>query len=292
MQLNEFTTLGEALQWAEAEFTNAGLYFGHGTDSAWDEAVWLTLHSLHLPLDTGDDVLPMVLDETQQEMLLTVFRRRISEKIPAAYLTQQAFFAGHEFYVDQRVIIPRSPIAELINNHFQPWIAEDNVTTILDLCCGSACIAIACAHAFPTAQVDALDIDDDALAVAQLNCDKHQLTDRINVIKSDLFAEVAGKKYDVIVTNPPYVDANDMASRPEEYHWEPDQALEAGDDGLQFADSILAHAKAHLTAHGILILEVGNSAEALEQKYARLPIIWLEFEHGGHGVGLLYARDL
>lgn len=289
---NEFNTIGDALNWAEAEFTNASLYFGHGTDNAWDEAVWLTLHTLGLPLNSGKELLSIPLDETQQEMLLTIFRRRISEKIPAAYLTNQTIFAGHEFYVDQRVIIPRSPIAELINNQFQPWVEPENVKNILDLCCGSACIAIACAYAFPNAHVDAADIDADALAVANINVEKHALNKQVSVIQSDLFNNLKNKKYDVIVTNPPYVDQNDMHERPEEYRWEPDHALEAGDDGLQFADIILAQAKTHLTENGILILEVGNSAEALDEKYSHLPIVWLEFEHGGHGVAFLRASDL
>lgn len=292
MSTVEFTTIKQALEWAEQAFTKAELSFGQGTDNAWDEAVWLTLHTLHMPLDSGHEALTVSLDETEQEMLLTVFRRRISEKIPAAYLTGQAIFAGHAFYVDERVIIPRSPIAELINHHFQPWIAENKVTRILDLCCGSACIAIACAHAFPNATVDALDLDDDALAVAKINVAQHQLTDRVQVIKSDLFDQVAGQQYDIVVTNPPYVDAEDMADRPEEFCWEPEQALAAGHDGLACADIILAKAKQHLTADGILILEVGNSAGALEEKYPKLPFIWLEFEHGGDGVVLLQAQAL
>jgi len=292
MSTVEFSTIGEALHWAEQAFIKADCYFGHGTDSAWDEAVWLTLHTLALPLDSGKELLNTPLDETQQEMLLTIFRRRISEKIPAAYLTKQTIFAGHEFYVDQRVIIPRSPIAELINNQFQPWVEPDAVHRLLDLCCGSACIAIACAYAFPDAHVDATDIDLDALAVAKINVEKHNLNERVSLIQSDLFAQIATEKYDVIVTNPPYVDKQDMTDRPEEYRWEPDHALEAGEDGLQFADIILAQAKQHLTENGILIFEVGNSAEALDEKYAHLPIVWLAFEHGGHGVGLLRAADL
>lgn len=292
MSTPEFTTLQQALEWAEQQFTAADLCFGQGTDSAWDEAVWLALHTLHLPYDSPKEVGAIVLDETQQAMLLTIFRRRISERIPAAYLTQQAFFAGHEFYVDQRVIIPRSPIAELINQHFEPWINPDKVTRILDLCCGSGCIAIACAYAFPNAQVDAVDISADALAVAEINVAQHHMQQQVTLIQSDLLQALAGKKYDIIVTNPPYVDAHDMATCPEEFHWEPELALAAGTDGLQCADQILAQAKAHLTEHGILILEVGNSAPALEAKYPRLPFTWLHFEHGGEGVALLTAQEL
>lgn len=287
MNTAEFTTVEEALLWAEREFTQAELFYGHGTDNAWDEAAWLLMTSLGMK-----ELVNVPLDETQQEMLLTLFRRRINEKIPAAYLLNQAFFAGHEFYVDERVIIPRSPIAELILKKIQPWISAKKVNRILDLCCGSACIAIACAYEFPDAQVDAVDIDNDALAVAKINIEKHHLHERVNLIKSDLFAGLEGKQYDIIVTNPPYVDAEDMADMPEEFNKEPALALAAGEDGLACADIILAQAKQHLTDQGILILEVGNSAAALEAKYPKLPFIWLDFEQGGDGVALLYAKDL
>lgn len=190
------------------------------------------------------------------------------------------------------MIIPRSPIAELINNEFEPWVEPTQVKRILDLCCGSACIAIACAHAFPNALVDATDIDDDALAVAKINVEHHQLADRVNLVKSDLFSALPKQQYDIIVTNPPYVDAQDMADRPDEFHWEPELALTAGDDGLACADIILAQAKKYLTPKGILILEVGNSADALADKYPNLPFIWLEFENGGEGVALLHAHEL
>lgn len=287
MNTAEFTTVEEALLWAEHEFTRAELFYGHGTDNAWDEAAWLLMASLSMK-----ELVNVPLDETQQEIVLTLFRRRINEKIPAAYLLNQAFFAGREFYVDERVIIPRSPIAELIQKHFQPWVALDRVKNILDLCCGSACIAIACAYEFPNSIVDAVDIDDDALAVAKINLEKHHMLDQVHLIKSNLFASLEGKCYDIIVTNPPYVDAEDMADMPAEFHHEPALALAAGKDGLLCADIILAQAKKHLTEDGILILEVGNSAAALEAKYPKLPFIWLEFEFGGDGVALLRAKDL
>lgn len=292
MQNSTFSTLGAALDWAESEFIKADLYFGHGTDNAWDEAVWLVLATLNLPLDSGSDILDRALSQSEQDQIAVLIRRRVDERIPVAYLLKQAFFAGYPFYVDERVIIPRSPIAELILNHFQPWIPETQVHQILDLCCGSACIGIACAHAFPTASVDAVDIDNDAMAVAKINVDQHALSERINLIHSNLFTGLAGKRYDIIVCNPPYVDAEDMQDCPEEYRWEPELALAAGADGLIFADHILAVAKNYLTEHGILILEVGNSAAALEAKYPRLPFIWLEFEYGGAGVCLLHAYDL
>lgn len=292
MKKATFNTVQDALQWAESNFTRAELYFGHGTDNAWDDAVAILTHVLDLPYDVDRSVLSRQLTQSEQQQLFELFNRRINERIPVPYLTQQAWFCGLPFYVDERVIIPRSPIAELIQKHFYPWVNEEGVDAILDLCCGSACIAIACAHAFPKAKVDALDLSQDALEVAKLNVKQHTLEKRVAVIESDLFSAVPGKKYDIIVSNPPYVDANDFATRPDEYKHEPDMALASGGDGLDATRVILQQATEHLTEDGVLIVEVGNSAEALQQAFPHLPFTWLEFEQGGDGVFLLRREEV
>ncbi len=285
-------TLQQALEYAEHAFEQAGLYYGHGTDNAWDEAVWLTFHTLAIPYDSDRSVLSRELTVAEKTALENLYQQRITSRKPAAYLLQEAWFCGLPFYVDERVIVPRSPIAELIEEYFHPWFSADKVPHILDLCCGSACIAIACAHAFPEAPIDAVDIDEAVLAVAAINVEKHGLQEQVTLIQSDLFAAISDRKYDIIVANPPYVDAEDIADLPEEFHHEPRLALASGDDGLDCAKQIIAQAKQHLTDDGILILEVGNSALALEQQFPCLPLIWLEFARGGHGVALIYARDL
>jgi ribosomal protein L3 glutamine methyltransferase len=285
-----YQTIGEALTWAEQAFTEAELYYGHGTDNAWDEAVAILLPTLQLPINAQEEILLQTLTPTQALQLEQLFKRRIAEKIPASYLTQKAWFCGLEFYVDERVIVPRSPIGELIMNQFHPWLPGIEVKAILDLCCGSACMGIACAYAFPEAKVDALDLSTDALAVANINIAKHDLKDRVQAIESDLFSAVSSKKYDLIVSNPPYVDAQDIASMPSEYGHEPDMALASGADGLDATRVILAQAAEHLTEDGILIVEVGNSAEALEKAFPNIGFTWLNFEMGGDGVFLL-TRD-
>lgn len=284
-------TLNDILHQGEQAFIDAQCYFGHGTDNAWDEAVWLTFHILDLPLDSQRDVLERSLTAQQIAQIQRLFQRRIDEKQPAAYLTQQAWFCGLPFYVDQRVLVPRSPIAECIEQGFSPWVQSKGVQRILDLCTGSACIAIACAYALPQAQIDASDIDSDALAVARINVERHQAA--VNLIQSDLFANIDQKPYDIIVSNPPYVDAEDMANLPIEYRAEPAElALAAGEDGLVLVDKLLANAYHYLSDNGILVVEVGNSAVALEEKYPHLAFVWLHFERGGEGVFLLRKQDL
>lgn len=288
----KFTTVAAALTWAENAFADAHLYYGHGTDNAWDDAVAILVFVLSLPVDVSDDVLPRVLTAEESEQLDNLFQQRISQRIPSAYLTQQAWFCGLPFYVDERVIIPRSPISELIINQFSPWIEEQNVHRILDLCCGSACIAIACAYAFPEATIDAVELSEQALVVADINVQQHEVQHQVQLIQSDLFANVANQQYDIIVSNPPYVDAEDIASMPNEYHHEPAMALASGCDGLDITRRILLHAAEFLTEQGILIVEVGNSAETLECLYPNLPLIWLEFEQGGQGVFMLTKSQL
>lgn len=291
-ETNELLTIRDYLRFATSRFNEAGLVYGHGTDSTWDEAVALILHTLYLPHDVNPQILDARLTTSERNKLQTMLQRRIEERIPVPYLTHEAWFGGLSFFVDERVLIPRSPIAELIEHQFQPWIDADKINSILDLCTGSACIAIACAKAFPESSVDASDISPDALAVAKTNVLRHHVEDQLTLHQADLFNGLPAKKYDIIVSNPPYVDAADMASLPAEYLHEPELALAAGNDGLDLALRILQQAGTYLEPHGILIVEVGNSEEALAEKFPNVPFTWLEFQHGGGGVFLLTAKQL
>lgn len=291
--LEEFRTLRDVLRWAVSCFHAAQLYYGHGTDNAWDEAVALLLHALHLPPNTTPQILDAHLLHSERKTCIELIRQRVVQRVPAAYLTQTAWFAGLAFYVDPRVLIPRSALAEAIEHRFSPWIKDETDLAILDLCTGSACIAIAAAIAFPDAKVDAVDISPDALAVARINVDRHGVASQVSLIQSDLFTELENKRYDIIISNPPYVDAADMASLPDEYRHEPILGLAAGTDGLTIVDSILKTARQHLTPNGILIVEVGNSETALIEKYPELPFTWLTFDRSGdNGIFLLAASQL
>lgn len=312
-------TLGEFLKKTEKAFNKAKLYFGHGTDNAWDEAVALAMAILDLPPNVKDDVVSRVLTEAEINQLEALVKRRIEERMPMPYLTNQAWFAGLKFYVDERVIIPRSPLGELIQKKFSPWWPENKpVRRILDLCCGSACIAIACAHAFPNARVDAIDISDEALSVAKKNINDLGYEGRVHLIKSDLFEKLKGLPssqaskhsaeglpnesfaskaclepyYDIIISNPPYVSLSEMKTLPPEYQWEPSLALTAEQDGLSVVHRILRESKQYLDKKGLLIVEVGNSEWALKEAYPDIPFIWLEFERGGQGVFLLRAGEM
>lgn len=286
------STPRDLIRWGASRFHAAGLCFGHGTDNAFDEAAQLVLHALHLPPDLPEVYLGACLLPGERRAAIELLQRRVDERVPAPYLTGEAWFAGLPFTVDRRVLIPRSPIAELIEQRFQPWLGEREPRRILDLCTGSGCIAVACALAFEDAAVDATDLSEDALIVARANVARHGLEDRVEVIQSDLFAALAGRHYDVIVSNPPYVDAPEMTALPREYAHEPALALAGGDDGLDLVMRMLRGAPDHLTDDGLLVVEVGNSARHLVEHVADLPLNWIEFERGGSGVFAVYADEL
>ncbi|MCG7499107.1 50S ribosomal protein L3 N(5)-glutamine methyltransferase [Vibrio sp. Of7-15] len=285
----ELHTLQDMLRWTVSRFNAAGLFYGHGTDNAWDEAVQLVLPSLYLPIDIPADVRGSRLTSSERLRIVERVVRRINERTPTAYLTNKAWFCGLEFFVDERVLVPRSPIGELIEAQFSPWLVEEP-TRIMDLCTGSGCIAIACAHAFPEAEVDAIDISTDALEVAEQNIQDHGMEQQVFPIRSDLFRDLPKDKYDLIVSNPPYVDQEDMDSLPEEFQHEPELGLAAGSDGLKLVRRILSNAPDYLSDNGILICEVGNSMVHMMEQYPNVPFTWIEFEHGGHGVFML-TRD-
>ena len=290
--IDELHTLVDFIRWGASRFGEAELYYGHGTNNAVDDAMALVLHTLHLPFGMSSELFSSRLTRSEKQTILELFDQRINKRIPVPYLTHEAWFAGLPFYVDERVLVPRSPIAELIEQGFSPWIDADNVEHVLDLCTGSGCIAIACALALPYAQVDASDVSMEALAVADINIQRHHLDGRVQAHKADLFKGLPAQRYDLIVSNPPYVDAADMASLPDEFHHEPELGLASGNDGLDACVQILAEASSWLSDDGVLIVEVGNSAHALAMRFPNVPFLWLEFERGGDGVFLLTASQL
>ncbi|MCP4128525.1 MAG: 50S ribosomal protein L3 N(5)-glutamine methyltransferase [Gammaproteobacteria bacterium] len=285
-------TMLDYIRWGASCFATQGLFFGHGTDNALDESVALVLHALKLRHDLPPMYLQSRLTAPEKEAIETLFKRRIKERVPAPYITNEVMFAGFSFYVDEHVLVPRSPIAELIENRFQPWIGPDRVTRILDLCTGSGCIGIACAHQFPRASVDLLDISPQALEVAERNIGQHGLKSRVATIQSDLFESLEQDKYDIIVSNPPYVSSGEMLDLPAEYQHEPALGLEAGGDGLDIVTPLLQQASSYLKPDGIIVVEVGLSADALQKRYPLVPFLWLDFEHGGEGVFMLTAGQL
>ncbi|MFI4885527.1 MAG: 50S ribosomal protein L3 N(5)-glutamine methyltransferase [Steroidobacterales bacterium] len=270
----------------------ARVFFGHGTDNAWDDSAALVLHALHLPQSGDRAVYARRVGRRGVARVDALLTRRIKERIPAVYLTGETWFAGLPFRVDQRVLIPRSPIAELIERRFAPWIDPGRVRRILDVGTGSGCIAIACAKALPRSRVDAVDISAEALEVAAINVRRHRLGRRVRLVRSDHFSALARERYDIIVANPPYVGRREMSGLPPEYRHEPPLALAAGRDGLDSVRVILREAGRHLSQGGLLIVEVGNSEAAVSRAFKRLPFIWLQFERGGGGVFLLTADEL
>jgi ribosomal protein L3 glutamine methyltransferase len=290
---DELFTIGDYLRFATSEFNQAELFFGHGTNNAWHEAITLVMFALNLPTELKEEVFNCRLTSNEKTAVLALIERRIVEQLPAAYLTNHALFVGLPFYVDERVLVPRSPIGELIEQYFSPRFSQENPPNrILDLCTGSGCIAIACAVAFPEAEVDALDLSVDALNVAQINIENHGLSEQVIPIQSDVFSGVKGQSYDLIVTNPPYVDQEDVDALPQEYLHEPEMGLGSGVDGLDIVREILSQAANHLNDNGILICEVGNSQMHVEYVYPQIPFTWLSFENGGHGVFMLTKSQL
>lgn len=288
-----FSTLRDLLRHAVTRFNGEKLFFGHGSDNAYDEAVYLLLHTLKLPLDRLEPFLDARLTGDEITTLLGLIERRARDRLPVAYLTNEALLGDYRFYVDERVIVPRSFIAELIPEQFQPWIIDpDEVTNVLELCTGSGCLAIMLADAFPNAQVDAVDLSADALAVARKNVDDYELQDRITLIESDLYDKLPKKKYDLIVTNPPYVNSASMAKLPAEYRAEPQMALAGGDDGMDLVRRIIAGAKERLTENGVLVVEIGNEFAYAEAAFADRELTWLSTSAGDEAVFLLTADQL
>lgn len=292
--IDELRTIGDIIRWGSSRFSEALLDFGHGTDNALDEAFSLVCHTLHLPHDIPPYMLSTRLTKAERRKAINLIVERVSTRKPAAYLTNEAWFAGLAFYVDERVLVPRSPIAELIKARFEPWIDPNQVKNILDLCTGSGCIAIVCTIAFEGARIDASDISAPALDVAKQNIVKHQVQKTVKLIESDLFNNIDAteKKYDIIVSNPPYIDAEAMAALSEEFRYEPASALAAGADGLDIVKRILADAAAYLSPEGILVVEVGNSDISLVDQFPDMPFVWPDFEHGGHGVFVLNKQQI
>lgn len=290
---NELSTLRDMLRFAVSRFTEASLFFGHGSDNAWDEAAYLLLHTLHLPIDRLEPFMDARLTSSERADVLEIIRRRISERLPAAYLTNEAWLGDCRFYVDQRVIVPRSHIAELLREQLSPWVEDPwAIRNVLDMCTGSGCLAILAAHAFPEAKVDGVDISPDALMVARRNVDDYDLAARLRLTESNAFAALEGKVYDVIISNPPYVNAESMATLPEEYRREPELALASGEDGLDFVRILLKETAKHLAPKGLLIVEIGHNRDALELAFPDTSFVWLDTSAGDENVFMLRREDL
>ncbi|WP_273403694.1 50S ribosomal protein L3 N(5)-glutamine methyltransferase [Actinobacillus porcinus] len=288
---NSLQTIKDFLRWTFSNFNRSDIYYGHGQDNAWDESLHLVLTGLELPMDLPDNLFDTRLTLSEKQLLVGLVTERLAKRVPVAYLVNSSWFCGLEFYVDERVIVPRSPISALIEDRFH-GILHLNPKRILDLCTGSGCIAIACAEKFPTAEVDAVDLSFDALNVAEINIERHDMQDRVFPLQSDLFTNLIGDKYDLIVTNPPYVDLEDLGDMPEEFHFEPELALGSGYDGLDITKQILANAADYLNDDGVLVCEVGNSMVHLMEQYPEVPFNWVELKNGGLGVFTLTKAQL
>lgn len=300
MDINHFSeastalkTVRDCFRFAISRFNEAKLYFGHGSENAYDEAAYLILHTLHLPLEELEPFMDARLTQSEIYEVLNIIEKRVGQRLPAAYLTQQAWLGDHAFYVDERVIVPRSFIAELLREHLYPWIeGPEQVNSVLDLCTGSGCLAILAAEAFPHAIIDAVDLSSDALDVAQYNVTDYGLDERIELIESNLFQNLQDRKYDIIISNPPYVDAPSVAALPQEYKHEPELALGSGTDGLDATRIILQQAAEHLTEDGVLVVEIGHNRDVLEAAFPDLPFNWLDVSAGSEYVFLLHKHDL
>ncbi|WGS48459.1 50S ribosomal protein L3 N(5)-glutamine methyltransferase [Paraburkholderia sp. D15] len=288
-----FSTVRDLLRFAVSRFNQAGLSFGHGSANAFDEAAYLVLHTLHLPLDLLDPFLDARLSPAEIDAVLNVIERRASERVPAAYITQEAWMHGYRFHVDERVIVPRSFIGELLQDGLQPYVEDpEQVGAVLELCTGSGCLAILAAHAFPNADIDAVDLSAPALEVARRNVADYELDDRIALFEGDLYTPLAERRYDVIISNPPYVNATSMQELPAEYKHEPDMALAGGADGMDIVRRIIAQARNWLTDDGVLVVEIGNERANVEAAFGGLDLVWLSTSAGDDNVFLIQANDL
>lgn len=289
----ELHTIRDWLRFTVSRYEEAGIFFGHGTDNAYDEAVWLIMSALHLPHDTLNNFLDAVITEAERKHLAHLIERRITERTPTAYLLREAWLKGYKFYVDERVIVPRSFIAELLEDGLSPWIEfPEMVESAADICTGSGCLGVLLADAFPNAEIDVVDISPDAIAVCNINIANYALEDRVHAVESDMFAALAGKTYDLIISNPPYVDAPSMAALPQEYRNEPQLALGSGTAGLDHTHTLLREAASHLNDGGLLVVEIGHNRHALLEAYPELPFTWLEVEAGNEFVFLLTKEQL
>ena len=286
-------TIRDWLRYSVSRLEENGVFFGHGTDNAYDESVWLVMSALHLPLDTLDNFLDARITKEEAKHLAHLIERRVTERVPTAYLLREAWLKGFKFYVDERVIVPRSFIAELLEDSLAPWIEyPEMVESAADICTGSGCLGILLAHAFPNASIDVVDISPDAIAVANINIKNYDLADQITAVQSDMFSGLKGKKYDLIISNPPYVDAPAMSALPQEYRNEPQIALGSGDAGLDHTHILLNEAKKYLNDDGILVVEIGHNRDALLDAYPELPFTWLDVESGNEFVFLLTKEQL
>ncbi|HEX5126544.1 MAG TPA: 50S ribosomal protein L3 N(5)-glutamine methyltransferase [Rhodocyclaceae bacterium] len=291
--LDELVTVRDLIRYGVTRFNRAGLFFGHGLQDAYDEAVYLVLHTLHLPLDRLEPFMDACIPSDERGDVLDVIHRRVDERVPAAYITREAWLGDFRFYVDERVIVPRSYCAELLHQGLTPWIVDnDAVTRALDLCTGSGCLAILMAHYFPNAQIDAVDLSDDALAVAAHNVEAYGLDERVTLIESNVFSALDDRRYDLILSNPPYVTSASMSMLPEEYRHEPSMALAAGDDGLDVVRQIIGKAAQHLTPNGVLVVEVGHNRDLVEAAFPKLEFVWLSNTSDAEKVFLLRADQL
>jgi ribosomal protein L3 glutamine methyltransferase len=290
---HQLHTIRDWLRYAVSRFEESGIFFGHGTHNSYDEAVWLIMSALHLPHDTLNNFFDAVITEAERRHLAQLIERRTVERIPTAYLVREAWLGEFKFYVDERVIVPRSFIAELLRDELAPWVENpEEVTAVADICTGSGCLAILAAHAFPNSEVDGVDISDAALAVAQRNVTDYGLQEQVELLQSDMLSALAGRQYDIILSNPPYVDAPSMDVLPQEYRREPGLALASGSDGLDHTHTLIATAAQHLHPGGLLIVEIGHNRAVLEDAYPGLPFTWLEVSGGDEYVFMLTREQL
>ena len=289
--IRDLTTIKDFIRWTFSRFQNADLFYGHGTDNSWDEAVHLVMGALKLPLDFDRDMLDCALTYNEKKHILKLVQTRISKREPLPYLLGEAWFMGLPFKVTKDTLIPRSPIISLLESEFAPWL-KNYPLNILDMCTGTGCLGIAAALVFEDAEVDISDISEAALDVANENILRHQVEDRVHAIHSDMFKGLSGKQYDLIICNPPYVDADDFHNAPAEFHNEPELALTSGEDGLNFTHEFLAQVAHYLQDDGILVYEVGNTEIALQAAYPHIPFMWVELEQGGNGVFILTKEQL